>query len=182
MSYAQFESRVSLICSCICFISLAASKCRKHSSPFQRSKEDMSQKRAFLPRVGSRALHLTQLIMGVPELTVYRMNGIFFTLCLPLFLASLQTMKSWKIWSLPRTVSTKTSSFLFGVTVTWVKQYLGSHLGQHLSFFIQSTTELGLHRRAVQVSFPVQCQEQSGTAAQLNVLPIPLPEAHIFKN
>lgn len=102
------ESRVSLNYPCICSIPLAAFKRRKHSSPFQRSKEDKSQKRAFLPRVGSRTLHLTQLVTGVPELTVYRMNEIFFTLCLPQFLAPLQTMKSWKIWSLPRTVNMKT--------------------------------------------------------------------------
>lgn len=66
---------------------------QEHSSPFQRCK-GMSQKRAFLPRVGSRVLHLTQLIMGVPELTVYRMNEISFTLHLPQFLAPLQAMKS----------------------------------------------------------------------------------------
>lgn len=47
-------------------------------------------------------------IMGVPELPVYRMNEIFFTLCLPQFLALLPTMKSWKMWSLPRAVNMKT--------------------------------------------------------------------------
>lgn len=163
------ESRVSLNCPCICSIPLTAFTCRKHSSSFQRSKEGRSQKRAFLPRVGSRALHLTQLITGVPELTVHRMNEIFFTLCLPPLLALLQTMKSWNICSLPRTVTMKTWSFLSGLAVICVKQHLTSDLGQHLSFSIKNWAELGLHTHVVQLSLLVQHQEKSGTAAQLSL-------------
>lgn len=158
------ESRVSLNCPCICSIPLTAFTCRKHSSSFQRSKEGRSQKRAFLPRVGSRALHLTQLITGVPELTVHRMNEIFFTLCLPPLLALLQTMKSWNICSLPRTVTMKTWSFLSGLAVICVKQHLTSDLGQHLSFSIKMEQSWGSTHMLY--SFPFSCSIRRSQALQ----------------